>query len=191
MRVSVLRVFVYAVPTRNKNNNPNTNDSDSRGNTMKLAKWGKALAVTAALTMFAVPVSAQDDEEGPMTQGDDARYVSATYVKFKPGKRERAFEIIAEHFMPAGEKAGTPGPLGVIHFQTGEWDAIFVWKLEGGMADLEWYRSPDNIKWYAALAEQEGGKEAAGELMGEYRSLIAEAQTEVGHYHATEDDADE
>jgi hypothetical protein len=69
----VLRVFVYAVPTCNKNNNPNTNDNDSRGNTMKVAKWGKALAVTAALTMFAVPVSAQDDEEGPMTQGDDAR----------------------------------------------------------------------------------------------------------------------
>ena len=158
---------------------------------MRIVRWGRALAITAALTMFAAPVSAQDDEEGPMTQGDDARYVSATYVKFKPGKRERAFEIIAENFMPAGEKAGTPGPLGVIHFQTGEWDAIFVWRLEGGMADLEWYRSPDNIKWYEALAEQEGGKEAAGELMAEYRSLIAEAQTEVGHYHATEEDAEE
>ena len=126
-----------------------------------------------------------------MTQGDDAHYISSTLVKFKSGKRERAFEIISEHFMPAGEKAGTPGPLGVIHYQTGEWDAQFVWELEGGMADLEWYRSPNNIKWWAALAEQEGGEEAAGELMAEYRSLIDEAETDVGHYHADKEDSGE
>lgn len=126
-----------------------------------------------------------------MTQGDDAHYISSTLVKFKSGKRERAFEIISEHFMPAGEKAGTPGPLGVIHYQTGEWDAQFVWELEGGMADLEWYRSPNNIKWWAALAEQEGGEEAAGELMAEYRSLIDEAETDVGHYHADKEDSSE
>ena len=158
---------------------------------MEIIKWGKVLAVSAALSMFAVPASAQEVEDGPMTQGDDAHYISSTLVKFKPGKRERAFEIIAEHFMPAGEKAGTPGPLGVIHYQTGEWDALFVWDLEGGMADLEWYRSPDNIKWYAALAEQEGGEEAAGELMAEYRSLIDEAETDVGHYHADKEDSGE
>ena len=126
-----------------------------------------------------------------MTQGDDAHYISSTLVKFKSGKRERAFEIISEHFMPAGEKAGTPGPLGVIHYQTGQWDAQFVWDLAGGMADLEWYRSPNNIKWWAALAEQEGGEEAAGELMAEYRSLIDEAETDVGHYHADKEDSSE
>ena len=158
---------------------------------MKLFTWGKVFAVSAALSMFAAPASAQDDEGGPMTQGDDARYISATLVKYKPGKRERAFEIIAEHFKPAGEKAGTPGPLGVIHFQTGEWDALYVWNLEGGMADLEWYRSENDIKWYAALAEQEGGDEAAAELVAEYRSLIDEAETDVGHYHADKEDSDE
>ena len=158
---------------------------------MQIIKWGRVLAVSAALSLFAVPASAQDDEDGPMTYGDNARFVSATYVKFKPGKRERAMEIIADHFIPASKKAGTPGPLGVIHFQTGEWDALFVWKLEGGMADLEWYRSPDNIKWGAALAEQEGGKEAAGELMAEYRSLVAEAESDIGHYHEDEEDAAE
>ena len=150
---------------------------------MHILNWGKVLAVSATLAMFAVPAAAQDDEGGPMTQGDDARYVSATMVKFKPGKRERAFEIIAEHFKPAGDAAGTPGPLGVIHFQTGAWDAIFVWNLEGGMADLEWYRSENDIKWWAALVEQEGGEEAAGELIAEYQSLIDEAETDVGHYH--------
>jgi len=156
---------------------------------MKIFKWGKVLAVSAALTMFAIPASAQDEEEGPVTQGDDARYISATLIRYKPGKRERAMEIIAEHFMPAGEKAGTPGPLGVIHFQTGEWDALFVWNLEGGMADLEWYRTENDIKWFAALVEQEGGEEAAGKLIAEYQSLVDEAERDVGHYHADGEDA--
>ena len=125
---------------------------------MQIFKWGRLLVLSSALAMFAVPASAQDDEGGPQTQGDDSRYVSVTYVNYKPGKRERAFEIIAEHFKPAGEKAGVPGPLGTIHFQTGKWDAMFVWKMEGGMADLEWYRSEEDIKWFEALAEQEGGE---------------------------------
>ena len=154
---------------------------------MKLFKWGKLLAVAAALTMFVVPASAQDDE-GPITQGDDAKYVSVIHIKYKPGKRERAMEIITDHFVPAGEAAGTPGPLGVIHLQTGEWDALAVWRLEGGMADLESYRSEDDLKWFAALVEQEGGEEAAGALWAEYQGLIDEAESDIGHYHATEED---
>lgn len=158
---------------------------------MHISNWGKGLAVSAALTFCAGSALAQDDEGGPITQGDDARYVSVTVVKFKPGKRERAMQIIAEHFKPAGEAAGTPGPLGTLHLQTGEWDAMFVWALEGGMADLEWYRSPDDVKWFEALAEQEGGVEAAEALLAEYAKTVDEAETDVGHYHATPDDADE
>jgi len=154
---------------------------------MHIFKWGKVLVVAAALTMVAVPASAQEDE-GPITQGEDAKYVRILHVKYKPGKRERAMEIIADNFVPAGEAAGTPGPLGVIHFQSGEWDSLVVWNLEGGMADLEWYRSENDIKWFAALAEQEGGEEAAGALLAEYQGLIDEAESDVGHYHADEEE---
>ena len=155
---------------------------------MQIIKFSKVLAVAAALTMFAVPASAQDDDEGPITQGEDAKYVRVVHIKYKPGKRERAMEIIAEHFVKASEAAGTPGPLGVIHLQSGEWDSLAVWSLEGGLADLEWYRTEDNIKWFAALAEQEGGEEAAGELLAEYQGLVDESESDIGHYHATEDD---
>ena len=158
---------------------------------MKVVTWGKLLVVSAALTMFAYPASAQDDEEGPLTQGDDAHYVRVAFVKYKIGKRERAFEIINEHFKPAGDKAGTPHPIGAIHFQTGEWDAVYVWKMDGGMADLEWYRSENDIKWFAALVEQEGGEEAAGELIAEYQGTIERAEMDVGHYHAETKESDE
>ena len=144
---------------------------------------GKLIAATAVLFLFAVPAIAQDDDEGPITQGDDARYLEVTYVNFKPGKREMAMQIISEHFVPATEKAGTSAPLLAIHFQTGKWDAAFIWEMAGGMADLEWYRSPDNIKWFAALAELEGGTEQAEAIWAKYIGAVADSLTEVGHHH--------
>lgn len=149
---------------------------------------GKLIAATAALFLFAVPAFAQDDDEGPQTQGDDARYLSVTYVKYKPGQRSAAMEMINEYFKPAGEKAGTPPPMLAIHFQTGKWDAAFVWEMSGGMADLEWFRSPDDVKWFAALSEMAGGAEQAEEIWKKYVATVAHAQTEVGHYHVPEAD---
>jgi len=144
---------------------------------------GKLVAVTTALLIFSVPAIAQDDDEGPQTQGDDAKYLSVTHVKFKTGMRSDAMEIITEYFIPATKKAGTSGPILAIHYQTGEWDAAYVWEMAGGMADLEWYRSPDDIKWFAALAEITGGEEQAGEMWANYLSKVAEAETNVGHHH--------
>ena len=130
---------------------------------------GLVAALTSVALLLAGPAIAQEDEGGPQTWGDDARYVTVTYVQFKPGKREEAMEIINEYFKPAGEKAGTAPPMLDVHFQTGIWDAMFIWNLEGGMADLEWYQSEDNVKWFAALAELNGGPEGAEKIMERWR----------------------
>lgn len=153
---------------------------------MKLMSFSaKALVVLSlCFTGFAF---AQDDDGGPQTQGDDAVYGRVVVVKYKPGMRSDAMQIISEHFMPAGEKAGTPAPW-AFHFQTGDWDAAFTWKLEGGMKDLEWFTSPGNIKFMEALAEQEGGMEAANALFAKYYSMVADQKAEVGHWHASADD---
>lgn len=150
--------------------------------------FGKLIVATAALFLFAVPAIAQDDDEGPITQGDDAKYLKITYVSFKPGQREGAMEIISEYFVPAGKKAGTSPPILAIHFQTGKWDAAFIWEMAGGMADLEWYRSPDNIKWFAALSELAGGTEQAEAIWAKYIGAVAQSHTEVGHHHVPEAD---
>ena len=149
---------------------------------------GKLLAATAALFLVAVPAMAQDDDEGPITQGEDAKYLRITYVMFKPGQREAGMEIISENFVPATEKAGTSPPMLAIHFQSGKWDAAFIWALEGGMADLEWYRSPDDVKWFAALSELAGGPEEGAAVWQSFMDTVAEAQTEVGHHHVPEAD---
>jgi hypothetical protein len=144
---------------------------------------GKCVAGLAAVAVFSVPAVAQDDDEGPITQGEDARYLSITHVDFKPGQRESAMDLITEYFVKASQKAGTPGPILAIHYQTGKWDASFIWELPGGMADLEWYRSPRDIKWFAALSEIVGGEDKASEIWADFNSKIASSVTEVGHHH--------
>lgn len=144
---------------------------------------GRSLTILAAVSIFSVPANAQDDEGGPVSQGDDAKYLSITHVKFKAGQRESAMQIIAEHFVPAGKKSGVPGPIMAIHYQTGKWDAAFIWEMAGGMSDLEWYTSPDDIKWFEALTEIEGGTEEADAVWQSYISKVASAHTEVGHHH--------
>lgn len=152
----------------------------------RLISRGSVLAAMASLA-FALPAFGQDDDGGPITQGEDAAYVQATAVKFKPGKRERAMEIIAEYFVPASEKAGLAGPHLVLHMQTGRWDMVIIWDMEGGMADLEWYRTEDDIKWLAALAEIAGGEKKGEALWQEYIGSVADSTTEVGHYHTGEE----
>ena len=149
----------------------------------------RLFAVLLTLSLGAPFAIAQDDDEGPQTQGDDAVYVSVTFVDYKPGKRSDALELIAEHFAPAGEKTGLRGPV-AIHFQTGSWDAAFHWRLEGGMSDLEWFRSPDDVKWMESMIEQEGSKEAVDAIIAEYTGMIARTQTEVGHRHVPEETED-
>ena len=147
---------------------------------------GKTFGLVAAMCFLSVSAYAQDDDEGPITQGEDAKYLSITHVAFKPGQREAAMEIITEHFVAAGEKAGTP--------RTDNGDSLSDRQMgcdlhlgDGrGMADLEWYRSPDNVKWFAALAELSGGADKAEEIWASYVSKIAEAVTEVGHHHVAE-----
>ena len=155
---------------------------------MKVGKIrGTLVAASASLFLFAASAQAQDDDGGPQKWGDDAVYVQTTVLKFKSGKRERALEIIAEYFMKATEKAGTQGPLMVIHMQSGRWDLAAVWKLQGGTADLEWYRSPRDIKWREALTEIAGGEDEAAAIMKEWSGSIADSMRNIGHYHTGEE----
>lgn len=136
---------------------------------------------TLAAALFITGSAFAQDEGGPVKY-ENAVYFSMSNVDFKSGKAERAFEIIREHYMKASKAAGLPEPY-ALHFKTGEWDAAFIWKLENGPTDLEWYISPNDVKWMDALAKQEGGKEAAQKLMAEFSSLIARSSGTFGHWH--------
>lgn len=136
--------------------------------------------VAACLALgIAAPAVAQETTPERM---QNVSWHSVSFVKFHPGKRERAMEIVETYFAPAGQDAGLPDPYGV-HFNTGSWDVVYSFPMTGGPNDLTWDRSPEDIKWMAALAQRAGGREAAERLLAEFDTLVAREERHIAHKH--------
>jgi len=145
-------------------------------------------AAAAALTMpaWAMPAAAQD---APTAQrmGDEVGWARVSYIKFKPGKRGRAMEIIQNYYAKAdamvdaetGKKSGIHG----VHMESGEWDAIYIFPMSGGPSDLTWLTSPEDVAWMAKFTELAGGQEKATAMLEEFDGLIERELTDIAHFH--------
>ncbi|MFZ1688281.1 MAG: hypothetical protein WAU70_12700 [Flavobacteriales bacterium] len=143
-------------------------------NTLKIA----VLALFVGLC--AQPAFAQTQpEKNEAKRIEDAKWRSVVMIKYHAGKMKRAMEIVDEHFRKASAKAGTPLPELEVRMTTGEWDVMVVWLLTGGIDDLNWETSPDNVKFLDALAAQEGGMDKAKALREEYNGLISNSQRDI------------
>ena len=143
----------------------------------------KLVSLAAAAAVAIMPATAiADDHEAAPTVRENARYLNIILVDIKPGKRDRAEEIIRDYFEKASEAAGTPKPV-LVHLQTGEWDFLVVWRMEDGPVELTYTSNPDGPKWMAALAELAGGQDEAMALWNEYQSLISRSTSMIGHRH--------
>ncbi len=114
-------------------------------------------------------VSAQEDVKP--AKYENVSWHNVVLVDFKSGENSRVKEII-KIYQAAGEEAKTKGPE-IYWFSTGEYDAMFIWTMEGGPSEMEWYRDADNIKWRAAMVKQLGSEEAVNKLNKEYSSLVS------------------
>ncbi len=109
-------------------------------------------------------------------------YVEVQYIKYKNGMGGAAGRIIREKFMPAAAKAEIPSPI-TLHMQTGPWNAINFWNYGDSMGNLDYFMTPDNAKFWAALAELNGGIENARKIFADYNATIDTMQRELAHRH--------
>ncbi|UUO24604.1 hypothetical protein FGD67_16245 [Colwellia sp. M166] len=114
---------------------------------------------------------------------ENVEFLSISYTDFKPGKADRAMEIIRDHYFPASKKAGTQVPY-IVQLHSGEWDMITAWKLKDGYSSMEWELTEDGVKWMSAFMKQEG-KEKSKEIRDEFNSLIQRSSHVIG-YHPTD-----
>ena len=136
------------------------------------------LAVLMALCLPAAPVSA---EEKP-AKFENVSWARLEFLKFKPGKRVRAGEILEYNFAPARRDAGLPQAQG-LHLATGEWDMIYVYPMQGGPNEMEWEVSPEDIAFETALRKRIGEKKADA-LLAEWQSLVERQVRQIAHIHA-------
>lgn len=131
--------------------------------------------------MAAVKSQAQETVKAKKMEGHTWHQV--VMVKFKPGMADSAAKIIDDHFMKAGMEmeSDMPGPQ-MMRLRSGEWDMLMVWTLKG-IEDLNWETSPDDAKWMAQMAKQEGGMDKAMKLMKDYMSLIDHSTSYLATTH--------
>jgi len=127
--------------------------------------------------VMVLAITSQAQDEPRASKYENVSYHSIVKIDFQPGTYARIQEIMKD-FMAAGEAAAVKGPE-VYWLMTGDFDVMFVWTLQGGTADLEWKWSPDDIKWWSALVEQQGSEEKAKELRKEWASYIVKSNHEI------------
>ena len=142
---------------------------------MNTLKTRSILGIFLAL-FLAAPVLAQDNMEPKKLE--DPQWRSVIMIKFHSGKMGRAMELVDE-FQKVTEKAGTPSPELAVRMATGEWDMMVIWRMEGGISDMDWDTSPNNIKWRKAAIEHFGSEEKMKAAWAEYRSLIMESERDI------------
>jgi hypothetical protein len=140
--------------------------------------FGKILL--GGLTLATVYVAPLQAEEPLKFQ--NVTWHQIVFLKFKPGTRVRAGEILEYEFVPARRAAGLPTPSGM-HFASGGWDMIYDYPMRGGPSDLIWEVSPDDLALEAALAKKDGVDKAKA-LLSEWRSLIDREEHQIAHVHA-------
>jgi hypothetical protein len=112
----------------------------------------------------------------------DATFVRIEMIKFSPGGEDRAFEL-EDQYLNAARKTSGVLPLAEYHTQSGPWDRIYVYRLDGGLADLEWQVSPERARFLTALAKIAGGRDKALAIVAEWDALVQQRESMVGHYH--------
>ena len=135
-------------------------------------------AIALALPMAVTPAQADNHIEATPELAPIDWY-RVMLIKWKPGKGERAHEII-DMFNKVDKTLGMEGSID-IHMGTGEWDSIVALPMRHGIASMGWAKNPENEKWDAEFARQAGGKDKAKALWAEFDSLIASQQRHIGH----------
>ncbi len=113
-------------------------------------------------------------------KNENAQWQRVVLVKFTEGKLDRAKTIIKDYFQKAGEKSQTPGPSLAVDLVTGEWDMMLVWDMKGGVEDLNWELSPDDVKWMKAMNEVVGSADKAKAIQDEFSGLIVRSTSYLG-----------
>lgn len=144
-----------------------------------MKKWFTCLTLTC-LSVFCLTAAAQDFKAKKL---DNPQWKRIFLIDFKPGKNDRANEIIRNYFMKADQTAGISGPSFAVDLMSGEWDILVAFDMKGGVDDLNWEISPDDEKWMKAMGTLAGSPEKAKAILDEWAGLIQRETSYLAKVH--------
>ncbi|MFD1094987.1 hypothetical protein [Salegentibacter chungangensis] len=139
----------------------------------------KTMKITLILAAFLFCGQGLFAQEMGPKKYENPNWIYVSFIKFHPGKKDKAVKIIDDYFAKADANAGISPPT-VLNMTTGDFDFVVVWKLEEGIETLNYEISPDDAKWYAEMGKLAGGMDKAEEVMQEFFSYVEMWKTEIG-----------
>lgn len=134
------------------------------------------ISIIGSAMLFNINIAQAEDGQ---RYDDSVTWKSVVRINYKPGKMGDALKIIKDYYRKASEQAKTPMPELIMEMQTGDYDLIVVWHMEGGITDMTWETGPNDKKWRAALNELAGGEDKAQAILDEYLSYIDDASSDI------------
>lgn len=133
--------------------------------------------ILLVLLLFLYSPNAEGQETGAK-KFENPEWFEIVQVKYKPGAKQKAKELIKEHFMATGMEAGIPGPHLILDLVSGEWDMLYIWKLEEGIGTLDYEITPEGAKFREAFLKKVGSQQRAEEIWSEYDSYVQDWKVE-------------
>lgn len=140
------------------------------------------IILTMMIAMFGLSELATAQDLPNARKRGNADFIEVIHVKYKPGMSGQAGGYWFRYFNPASVKAGTPVP-DILHMQTGDWDAMIFINRGKSMERFDWPVHEDDVKWWAAMAELNGGVAVAQKIMADYNAMIDHETQSISHRH--------
>jgi hypothetical protein len=138
-----------------------------------------AISVATVIGALLLPVSASAQDA--IKKRENVTYHQVVNFDFKPGHNDAAWEILYQKIAPAVRSMDKK--FVALDWDSGPWDTTVYIALEEGYGTLEYADSPQGAEFMAALAKQEGSKEAAGQVMKDWVSHISSDSQNLAHMH--------
>ena len=134
--------------------------------------------LTGLALLLALPLAGATQELPKAKKFTNAKWYVLANVDFKPGLVDSAMKIAVEHMDPARRAAGRPVPRRLRNV-AGKWDLTLIFPLPGGPSDLKYAVSPQDEKYMAALAKQEGGLKQARAVGRRWSELVLRIESSI------------
>ena len=131
----------------------------------------KLFKTTIAVFVFLFASSFSFSQEMKAEKYENPKWVSISYIKFKPMKKDPAMGIINNYFAKADEDAGIDPPV-AYNFPMGKYDMMVIWDMEDGIETLNWKTTPGDVKWMTSMAKIAGGQDKAMAKLEEFLSYV-------------------
>lgn len=131
----------------------------------------KIFKATLAVLVFLIAGNLSYAQELKAEKYENPEWVSISYIKFKPMKKDAAMNIVENYFVKADEDAGIDPPT-TYHFNFGKYDMMVIWEMEEGLETLNYKMTPGDVKWMKSMAKVAGGQDKAMAKLDEFMSYV-------------------